>query len=277
MKRACVIGWPVAHSRSPAVHKYWLKHYGLEGDYTKEAVPPEEIDAFLASLGERGFVGGNVTLPHKAAALAAADEVDVAALAIGAANTLWLDARGRLHATNTDAYGFMTHLAEDAPGWNDRKRAVMVLGAGGAGRAIVHGLIEAGASKVMLANRTRSHAKTLARDFGPKVEVVAWEDRSAALAGCGLLINATSLGLTGKPALEIELAALPEDAVVADIVYSPLETDLLAAARARGNRCVDGLGMLLHQAVPGFECWFGVKPKVTPELRAHVLKSLQGA
>jgi shikimate dehydrogenase len=277
MKRACVIGWPVAHSRSPAVHTYWLKHYGLEGDYTKEAVPPEEIDAFLASLGERGFVGGNVTLPHKAAALAAADEVDEAARAIGAANTLWLDVRGRLHATNTDAYGFMTHLAEDAPDWNDGKRAVMVLGAGGAARAIMHGLLAAGASKVMLANRTRSHAETLARDFGPKVEVVPWEDRSAALAGCGLLINTTSLGLTGKPPLEIDLAALPKDAVVADIVYSPLETDLLAAARARGNRCVDGLGMLLHQAVPGFKLWFGVKPKVTPELRAHVLKSLQGA
>ena len=218
-----------------------------------------------------------MTLPHKAAALAAADEVDDAARAIGAANTLWLDARGRLHATNTDAYGFMTHLAEEAPDWNDGKRAVVVLGAGGAARAIVHGLIAAGAAKVMLANRTRSHAETLARDFGPKVEIVPWEDRSTALAGCGLLINTTSLGLTGKPPLEIELAALPEDAVVADIVYSPLETDLLAAARARGNRCVDGLGMLLHQAVPGFELWFGVKPKVTPELRAHVLKSLQGA
>ena len=171
MKRACVIGWPVAHSRSPAVHTYWLRHYGLEGDYTKEAVPPEEIDAFLADLGKRGYAGANVTLPHKAAALAAADEVDEAARAIGAANTLWLDSQGRLHATNTDAYGFMTHLAEEAPGWNDAKRAVMVLGGGGAARAIVHGLIAAGASKVVLANRTRSHAETLARDFGPKFKV----------------------------------------------------------------------------------------------------------
>ena len=275
MKRACVIGWPVAHSRSPAVHTFWLKAYGLEGDYTKEAVPPEEIASFLKELGKRGFVGANVTLPHKAAALAAADEIDEAARAIGAANTLWLDANGKLHASNTDAYGFMTHLAEEAPGWNKGKRPVMLLGAGGAARAIVHGLIETGASKVIVANRTRSHAETLARDFGPKVEVVPWEERSAALAGCGLLVNTTSLGLTGKPPLEIDLTALPEDAVVADIVYSPLETDLLAAARARGNRCVDGLGMLLHQAVPGFERWFGLRPEVTPELRAHVLQSLK--
>ena len=251
MKRACVIGWPVAHSRSPLVHTYWLKRHGLEGDYTKEAVPPEEIERFLKGLGARGYVGANVTLPHKAAALAAADEVDAAARAIGAANTLWLDAEGKLHASNTDAYGFMTHLAEQAPDWNEKKRPVMVLGAGGAGRAIVHGLLEAGASKVIVANRTREHAEALAEAFGPRVVVVPWEERSAALAGCGLLVNTTSLGLTGKPPLEIDLAALPEDAVVADIVYSPLETKLLAAARARGNRCVDGLGMLIASGGAG--------------------------
>ena len=276
MKRACVIGWPVAHSRSPVVHTYWLKLHGLEGEYTKEAVPPEEIDAFLAGLGER-YAGANVTLPHKAAALAAADEVHAAARAIGAANTLWLDASGKLHATNTDAYGFMTHLMEEAPHWNANKRPAMVLGGGGAARAIVYGLIEAGATKVVVANRTRAHAEALAKDFGPKVEVVPWEKRREALAGRGLLVNTTSLGMTGKPALDIDLAALPKDAVVADVVYSPLETELLAAARARGNKTVDGLGMLLHQAVPGFERWFGVRPKVTPELRAHVLKSLRDA
>ena len=180
MKRACVIGWPVAHSRSPAVHKYWLKLYGLEGDYTKEAVPPEEIRSFLEGLGAHGFVGANVTLPHKGAALAAADEVDAAARAIGAANMLWLDGAGRLHASNTDAYGFMTHLAEEAPDWNDRKRPVTLLGAGGAARAIVHGLLEAGATKIVVANRTRAHAEALAKDFGAKVVVVPWEERSRA-------------------------------------------------------------------------------------------------
>lgn len=275
MRRACVIGWPVAHSRSPLVHTYWLKKHGIEGSYEKEAVPPDEIARFLEELGAKGYVGANVTLPHKLAALEAADEADAAAKAVGVANTLWLDAEGRLHATNTDAYGFMTNLADAAPGWNEKKRPVMLLGAGGAAQAIVYGLLEAGASKVMVANRTREHAETLRETFGPKVEIVPWEERSEALAGCGLLINTTSLGLTGKPPLEIDLDALPKDAVVTDIVYNPLQTELLAAASARGNRTVDGLGMLLHQAVPGFERWFGVRPEVTPELRALIVASLE--
>ena len=269
MKRACVIGWPVAHSRSPVIHRYWLKLHGLDGAYELEAVRPEEIEGFLKGLGHRGYTGANVTLPHKEAALAAADRPDQAATTIGAANTLWLDDKGLLHASNTDAYGFMTHLAAEAPEWNKGKRPVVVLGAGGAARAILHGLIEAGATKILLANRTEGRAKALAEGFGASVSVIPWEDRSRALAGCGLLVNATSLGMTGK-SLDIDLSALPADAIVADIVYSPLETKLLAAARARGNRIVDGLGMLLHQAVPGFERWFGVRPEVTPELRAHV-------
>ena len=277
MKRACVIGWPVAHSRSPVIHRYWLKLHGLDGAYEMEAVPPAEIDGFLRSLGQRGYEGANVTLPHKEAALAAADRPDQAATAIGAANTLWLDAKGLLHASNTDAYGFMTHLAAEAPDWNMGRRPVVVLGAGGAARAILHGLIEAGASKILLANRTQDRAKALAEGFGSRVSVVKWEDRNRALSGCGLLVNATSLGMTGKPALAIDLAALPADAIVADIVYSPLETPLLAAARGRGNRTVDGLGMLLHQAVPGFERWFGVRPAVTPELRAHVVAHLKAS
>jgi shikimate dehydrogenase len=274
MKRACVIGWPVAHSRSPVIHRYWLKLYGLDGAYEMEAVRPEDIGGFLKSLGERGYAGANVTLPHKEAALAAAVRPDEAARTIGAANTLWLDEAGLLHASNTDAYGFMTHLAAEAPDWNKGERPVAVLGAGGGARAILHGLIEAGASRILLANRTEGRAKALAEGFGDRVSVIAWADRNRALAGCGLLVNTTSLGMTGKPPLDIDLAALPRDAIVADIVYSPLETPLLAAARARGNRVVDGLGMLLHQAVPGFERWFGVRPNVTPELRAHVVKHL---
>jgi len=277
VKHACVIGWPVAHSRSPVIHRYWLKLYGLEGAYEQEAVRPEEIAEFLKTLGSHGYAGANVTLPHKEAALAAADRADQAATTIGAANTLWLDAKGLLHASNTDAYGFMTHLAQEAPDWNKGKRPVMVLGAGGAARAILQGLIEAGASKILLANRTGDRAKVLAQSFGPRVSVVPWEDRSKALAGCGLLVNTTSLGMTGKPPLDINLSALPLDAIVADIVYSPLETPLLAAAVGRGNRTVDGLGMLLHQAVPGFERWFGVRPEVTPALRAHVAAHLEAS
>ena len=273
MKRACVIGWPVAHSRSPEIHRYWLGHYGIDGAYEKEAVPPDEIENFLRALGERGYAGANVTLPHKEAALAAADFRDETASRIGAANTLWLDAGGKLHATNTDGYGFMTHLAETVPGWDAGKRPVMVLGAGGAARAIVHGLIEAGAGPIRLANRTAERGDGIAADF-PVIEVVPWEHRSAGVSGCGLLVNTTSLGLTGKPPLEIDLSALPADAVVADIVYNPLETALLAAARARGHAVVDGLGMLLHQAVPGFALWFGVSPKVTPELRAKIAATL---
>jgi shikimate dehydrogenase len=274
VKRACVIGWPVAHSRSPIIHRYWLKLYGLDGAYVMEAVRPEEIGGFLKGLGKRGYAGANVTLPHKEAALAAADRPDQAATAIGAANTLWLDDKGLLHASNTDAYGFMTHLSAEAPDWNKGGRPVMVLGAGGAARAVLHGLLEAGAAKILLANRTEGRAKALAEGFGSRVQVIPWEERNRALAGSGLLVNATSLGMTGKPPLDLDLSVLPADATVADIVYSPLETALLAAARARGNRTVDGLGMLLHQAVPGFERWFGVRPEVTPELRAHVAANL---
>jgi shikimate dehydrogenase len=274
MKRACVIGWPVEHSRSPLIHRCWLKQYGIDGAYEKEAVSPEELAQFLGSLKERGYVGCNVTLPHKEAALQAAVVADEAARAIGAANTLWLDESGRLNAGNTDAYGFITNLNAAAPGWNDGGRPVMVLGAGGAARAIVHGLLAERAGRVVLTNRTRGRAEAFAAAFGPSVTAVDWHERGSALAGCGLLVNATSLGMTGKDPLDLNLADLPPDAVVADIVYSPLETELLAAARAKGNRTVDGLGMLLHQAVPGFERWFGVRPDVTPALKAHVAASL---
>ncbi|HKQ55241.1 MAG TPA: shikimate dehydrogenase [Methyloceanibacter sp.] len=276
MRRACVIGWPVEHSRSPLIHRFWLKQYGLAGAYDKEAVSPEDLPAFLGGLKAQGYVGANVTLPHKEAALRLAAVADEAARTIGAANTLWLDDAGRLNASNTDAYGFMTNLNAGAPGWNEGRRPAMVLGAGGAGRAVLHGLLAEGASGILLANRTADRARELADAFGPAVTVVDWRERNRALSGCGLLVNATSLGMTGKEALDLDLASLPSDAVVTDLVYSPLETHLLAAARARGNRAVDGLGMLLHQAVPGFERWFGVRPAVTSELRAHVAASLGG-
>jgi shikimate dehydrogenase len=277
MRRACVIGWPVEHSRSPLIHRYWLKQYGIDGAYEKEAVRPEALARFLGSLGAQGFAGANVTLPHKEAALRLAAVPDEAARAIGAANTLWFDQAGRLCASNTDAYGFITNLNEQAPRWNEARRPVVVLGAGGAARAILHGLLTEGVTRILLANRTRGRAEALAQAFGPAVEAIDWQDRNRALSGCGLIINTTSLGMTGKDPLDIDLAALPKDAVVADIVYSPLDTPLLAAARARDNRVVDGLGMLLHQAVPGFERWFGVRPEVTAALRAHVSASLGAA
>lgn len=277
MKRACVIGWPVEHSRSPAIHRYWLELYGIDGAYEKEAVRPEEFASFLGSLSDRGYAGANVTLPHKTEALRLATIADESARAIGAANTLWLDGTGRLNASNTDAYGFMTNLNQEAPHWNKGRAPVMVLGAGGAARAILYGLIAQGASRILLANRTRDRAEVLAGTFGPAVSVVDWDARNQALAGCGLLVNATSLGMSGKGPLDIEVEALPEDAVVADIVYSPLETPLLATARARRRQAVDGLGMLLYQAVPGFERWFGVRPQVTKELKAHVAATLGGA
>ena len=280
MKRACVIGWPVEHSRSPLIHNYWLKLHGIDGSYEKQAVPPGEAEAFLRSLAERGYVGANVTLPHKLAALKSADIADEAAYAIGAANTLWLDQAGRLNATNTDAIGFMTNLEAEAPRWNVGRLPVLVIGAGGAARAILYGLLKGGAAKILLANRTRDKAETLTGYFGPMsetrdwIEVVDWKERNRAVADCGLLVNTTSLGMTGQAPLDIDLAGLPADAVVADIVYTPLVTPLLTAAKNRGRTTVDGLGMLLHQAVPGFERWFGVRPEVTPELRAHVASSL---
>jgi len=283
MRQACVIGWPVEHSRSPVIHRYWLKRYGIDGAYEKEAVPPGEAESFLRGLAQRGYVGANVTLPHKLAALKAADVADKAAYAIGAANTLWLDREGKLHATNTDAYGFMTNLQAQAPGWNEGRQPVFVIGAGGAARAILYGLLESGAGKILLANRTRDKAEGLAAYFGSMspeanwVEVVDWEERNRAVAACGLLVNTTSLGMIGQPPLELDLDDLRKDAVVTDIVYTPPVTPLLAAARNRGRATVDGLGMLLHQAVPGFERWFGVRPEVTPELRAHVVASLGAA
>ena len=273
-RRACVIGWPVEHSRSPVIHRYWLDEYGIDGAYEKEAVRPADLGRFLQELSGQGYVGANVTLPHKEAALRAAGAADAAALAIGAANTLWLDEKGSLHASNTDAYGFVTNLDAEAPQWNEGVGLAMVLGAGGAARAILYGLLAAGVPRILLANRTKAKAEALARVFGPQIEVIDWDERAAKLSACGLLINSTSLGMTGQPPLDIDISALPGSAIVADIVYAPLLPPLLVEAAKRGNAVVDGLGMLLHQAVPGFERWFGVRPHVTPALRAHVVATL---
>jgi len=274
--RACVIGWPVEHSRSPLVHRYWLKRYRIDGSYDKIAVPPEELAAAFERLRTEGYRGCNVTLPHKEAALALADEADEIARAIGAANTLWFEG-DRLCATNTDGYGFITHLSLSAPHWRQRAEPAAVLGAGGAARAILKGLLDEGVADIRLLNRTRARAEDLARRFDAAVAVADWDDRAAALEGCGLLVNTTSLGMVGAPALAIGLDGLADQAVVADIVYTPLKTDLLRRAKARGLAAVDGLGMLLHQAVPGFEKWFGLRPEVDDGLRALIVADLEGA
>jgi shikimate dehydrogenase len=266
-RAACLIGWPAAHSRSPLIHHYWLRRLGIAGGYNIEAVPPEGFAEFVLHLSAHGFVGANVTLPHKERALALSAP-DARARAVGAANTLWYEA-GELRSTNTDVEGFINNLDAAAPGWDGAGQA-LVLGAGGASRAVVFGLIERGFKRVHLANRTIDRARALADQFGESVHPVAWDAIGDLLPQAALLVNTTSLGMHGQPELAIDVSRLPPQAVVADLVYVPLETALLAAARARGLRAADGLGMLLHQAVRGFELWFGQRPRVTPELRALV-------
>jgi len=272
-RAACVIGWPAGHSRSPLIHNYWIKRHGLTAEYRREAVPPEEFAAFIASWSERGYVGANVTLPHKEAALALS-QPDDRAKAVGAANTLWLEG-GALRSTNTDVEGFTENLDAAAPGWDRGLADAIVLGAGGAARAVVYALLQRGAERVHVANRTFEKAEAFRARFGERVHPLHWGEVSARLAGAQLLANATSLGMTGQPELDINVSELPPRAVVIDIVYVPLETPLLAAARKRGLRTADGLGMLLHQAVRGFSLWFGVRPEVTAELRDLVEADLK--
>ena len=273
-RAACLIGWPAAHSRSPLIHHYWLRTLGIEGGYNIEAVPPEGFADFVLHLSSRGFVGGNVTIPHKERVLALSTP-DPRARAVGAANTLWYD-HGELCSTNTDVEGFINNLDACAPGWDAATNA-LVLGAGGSSRAVVFGLIERGIKRVHLANRTVARARLLADQFGACVDPVEWDAIGDLLPSSALLVNTTSLGMQGQPALEIDVSRLPAPAVVADLVYVPLDTALLSAARARGLRTADGLGMLLHQAVRGFELWFGQRPRVTPELRALVEADLTKA
>jgi shikimate dehydrogenase len=266
-RAACLIGWPAAHSRSPLIHHYWLRKLGIEGGYNIEAVPPEGFAEFVLHLSTHGFVGANVTIPHKERALALSAP-DARARAVGAANTLWYEG-GELRSTNTDIEGFINNLDACAAGWDGVEDA-LVLGAGGSARAVVFGLIERGVKRVHLANRTIERARALADQFGANVHVASWDTLSDLLPRAGLLVNTTSLGMHGQPALEVDVSLLPAHAVVADLVYVPLETLLLSAARARGLKTADGLGMLLHQAVRGFELWFGQRPEVTSELRALV-------
>jgi shikimate dehydrogenase len=266
MTRACVIGWPIEHSRSPLIHGYWLRAHGIVGSYTKEAVPPEDVPKFLASLADHGLAGCNVTVPHKEVAFALSSAREPSAVAVGAANTLWLE-NGVLTCANTDTYGFMTHLTVSAPHWMRRDGPICILGAGGAARAIIYGFLQAGVGEIRLFNRSRERAETVARSFGDTVRVFDWAERELASHHAAVLVNTTSLGLKGVGDLALDFTQFQPDCVVSDIVYVPLETSFLRAARAQGLATVDGLGMLLHQAVPGFERWFGVRPEVTQELR----------
>ncbi len=270
-KLAGIMGWPVTHSLSPRLHGFWLERYGIDGAYVPLPVRPEAFEAALRALPELGFQGINVTLPHKERALRACDEVDAAAGRIGAVNTIAFR-DGRVVGSNSDGYGFLENLTRGAPAWRAAKTPAAVLGAGGAARAVVVALLDAGVPELRIANRTAERAAVLAQEFGTRVSAVDWQRREAALEGCGLLVNTTTLGMIGHAPLEIELDALSADAVVTDIVYSPLETALLAQAKARGHIAVDGLGMLLHQARPGFEAWFGIRPEVDRALRRFVLE-----
>jgi shikimate dehydrogenase len=276
MRRACIVGWPVGHSRSPIIYKYWLQQFQLEGDYVKEAVSPDDIDGFLADLPGRGYVGCNITVPHKGAAFRAIEVKLPPAVACGSANLLWTH-DGRLHGTNTDTYGFMTNLTLTVPDWNRSGTAAVVLGAGGSTRTVLYGLLDAGVTQIRLINRTRATAEAMARQFDPnggKITVIDWADRSVASHDASVIINTTTLGMKGDGTPGIDFRTADRRTVVADLVYVPLETQFLADARRAGLRTVDGLGMLLHQAVPSFETYFGTRPTVTPELRALLVADL---
>ena len=269
-RKAAVMGWPVDHSRSPALHGFWLKTYGIDGSYGRLPVKPEDLCAALRALAQQGYAGVNLTVPHKEAAMAFVDEISPQAKRIGAINTIFIEG-GRLKATNTDGYGFLTNLTTGAPKFDPTAGPAVVLGAGGAARAVCVALQDAGVSEICVINRTSDRAEALARDLGERMTVASWSDRTARLKNTNLLVNTTTLGMKGQAALDLDLENLPPTATVNDIVYVPLETPLLATARARGNVVVDGLGMLLYQAQPGFEGWFGKRPEVTPALREAVL------
>ncbi len=267
VRAACIIGWPVEHSRSPLIHNYWLRLYGIPGEYRREAVAPDDFADFIRSLAARGYVGANVTVPHKQAALALS-QPDDCARGVGAANTLWLN--GPLRSTNTDVEGFLDNLDASAPQWDRGARKAVVLGAGGAARAVVYGLMMRGFTSIVVVNRTTARAEALAESFGKPVQPGNWRERDALLADADVLVNATTLGMDGQPGLDIDVDRLPAHAVVSDLVYVPLVTPLLRIAAVRRLRTADGLGMLLHQAVRGFTLWFGKKPEVTAELRALI-------
>ena len=269
---AGVIGHPIAHSRSPQLHGHWLRKYAIKGHYIPMDIAPQDLESTIQMLRKMGFVGLNVTLPHKEAVLELADLVTDRAKLIGAANTLIFRKDGKIHADNTDGYGFMQNLLQSAPKWNPRAGPAMVLGAGGAARAVLASFIDIGVPEILLTNRTRERAEQLKADFGDKITVVDWVQAGNAMEGVNAVINTTSLGMVGKPEMRVPLDALAPGMLVSDLVYSPLQTKLLRAATDAGATAVDGLGMLLHQAAPGFERWFKVKPEVDDELRAVVLR-----
>lgn len=273
--KAFVAGYPVKHSRSPLIHGYWLREHGLEGSYERVEVAPEDFASFMRGFPREGFRGGNVTIPHKQAAFQLADALTDRARRLEAVNTLWVE-DGRICGDNTDELGFVASLDQAlGSAWDREARSALVLGAGGAARAVVAGLLDRGLERIRLVNRTLERAQDLADFDRERIEALAWDSLHAVLPEADLVVNTTSLGMAGQPPLDIDLAGLPGHAAVADIVYAPLDTPLIAAARRRGLRTVDGLGMLLHQAVPGFARWFGVTPKVTPALRAHVAADLE--
>jgi shikimate dehydrogenase len=274
IKKAAITGWPVEQSRSPLVHGYWLKKHAISGSYEKVPVPPDVAEDFYRNFGSSGLSGGNVTVPYKELAASACEILDDAARDMGAANTLWIDEQGRLCGANTDGLGFLGNLDQLAPGWDERNGCAIVLGAGGAARAVVWALLSRKFTEVHIFNRTVEKAEKIADVFGSGVIAHPWDKLGAYLGKADLLVNTTSLGMTGKPPLRIDLETLPEEALVTDIVYAPLQTELLKQAARRGNRTVDGLGMLLHQAVSGFERWFGVRPEVDDDLRRLVLADL---
>jgi len=267
---AGIFGWPIAHSRSPQLHGYWLDHYGIDGAYVPLAVRPEDFPAAVRALPKLGFVGANVTVPHKEAAFAACDRLDDTARRIGAVNTLSFTSEG-IVGRNTDGYGFIENLRREVPDWDAARAPAVMLGAGGSARAVAVALLEAGIPELRILNRTPERAAGLADTLGPRVRPLPWEGFATAATDAGLLINTTTQGMVGQPPLDIDLAPLPRATVVTDLIYTPLETPLLADARRRGHAVVDGLGMLLWQAKPGFAAWFGVDPEVTDALRRAVL------
>lgn len=268
------MGWPVSHSRSPAIHNHWLQKYGLKGSYVPLAVAPGAVGSAIAGLRALGFQGCNLTLPHKVEAMAFMDEVDALARRMGAMNTIVVQPDGSLKGFNHDGFGYIQSLLDAQPDWRADAGPIAVLGAGGAARAVVLSLADRGAKEIRLLNRTDGKAVALAAEFGPPVKAVPWADRHAALADAALLVNTTSQGMHGQPPLELDLTALPNHTLVSDVIYVPLETPLLAAARQRGNPTVNGLGMLLNQARPAFQAWFGVMPEITPELRLAIEATL---
>jgi len=274
--KAGVIGWPIDHSLSPRLHGYWLRKYSINGSYEAIAVDENALPALLKNLANEGYAGLNVTVPHKQAVLKHLDGMSDQASKIGAVNTIVVQKDGALIGDNTDGFGFIENLKQGCKGFDAAAGPSIVLGAGGAARAIIVALIDSGAPVIKLVNRTRSNAEKLAEDIGGPIDVIDWRERHDALVDAALVTNTTTLGMVGKPPLELSLDGLPTDALVNDIVYAPLETQLLTQAKAKGNPTVDGIGMLLHQARPGFAAWFGVEPEVTDDMRRHVLAASGG-